>query len=61
MTWVWAKMSSVYPDRLYVKVYYEYNDSRQDRRNYGYFIRRDKSCKDSYGDRASGGCWCDSL
>ncbi len=54
-------MSAVYADRLYVKVFNDYNDGRQDRWDYGYFIRRDKSCIDSCNGRAPGGCWCDSL
>lgn len=61
MSWVWAKMSSAYPDKLYVKTFNDYNDGRQDRWDYGYFIHRDNSCIDRCDDRAPGGCWCDSL
>ncbi len=61
MTWVWAKMSPSYPDKLFVKVYTDYKDGRRDHWKYGNFIRRDNSCIDSCDSKAPGGCWCDSL
>lgn len=60
MTWVWVKMSPVYEDQIYVKVFHDYNDGRKDRWDYGYFIRRDQSCIDSCNGKAPGGCWCDA-
>ncbi len=63
-TYIYAKMSSLNSEQLYVTMYTEvhcWNCAGPEGWRNAYFIRQVESCIDSCGTKAPGGCWCDSL